>query len=185
MRHLIIEGCDGTGKDTLIAQLLEVFPHFALHARASTSLEGPVPDLARWVSDDLEHIQRVDNDKLPIRWIFNRHPLISEPIYGRFRVNKPTVPLFLDQNWLNRQKYMLARYAVLVIVHPPWGVVNDILIGQGPHQHMPGVYENRNHIYDAYGQVTWPGVMMRFSRTSQNREVFINRLRMFMEMSND
>lgn len=166
-RHLIIEGCDGTGKDTLIRQLRLDMPEYMLHDRASHSINGPVAGLDEWVEADNMVLHRIGPH------IYNRHPLISEPIYGPHREGRPTHPAFRDKTWLDLHRSLTAAFSILIIVQPPWSVVNDILITQGPHEHMAGVYENRRYIYEQYRAFTWPGIMLRYNRTATKQGDFV------------
>jgi hypothetical protein len=73
---IILEGPDGAGKTTLLANLLDQFPGIQEHARASTSTGGPVDNIFEWAQQDVESWA-----KQPLSF-YDRHPLISEPIYG-------------------------------------------------------------------------------------------------------
>lgn len=170
-RHLVIEGCDGSGKDSLINRIQAdpQFSHLVMHPRASTSLGGPVANLDVWVSEDLAHIETV-RPKSPA-YIYNRHPLISEFIYAPFRQLNPGLSgAFKDQTWVDFQQLRLAAQSVLVITQPPFAEVDRIMIGQGRDAHMPGVTENRFSIYSKYAALVWPGSMIRYNRTRSNYE---------------
>jgi hypothetical protein len=150
---LIIEGCDATGKDTLIRQLLPLLPEHVMHPRASTSLGGPVSELDSWTADSVSRLEWFNNE---VSWIFNRHPLISEPIYSAHRrVNRGMRGLYLDDAWRTYMLTRLARHATMVICQPPLEVVRKTMTDQGPDAHMPGVYTRWTDIYEAYA--TWIG----------------------------
>lgn len=70
---VIVEGPDGAGKTTLINRLCAELG-VEIRPRSSTSDHGPVDDVWEWVKRDL--ITNVDRD------IYDRHPFISESIYG-------------------------------------------------------------------------------------------------------
>lgn len=158
-RHLIIEGMDGTGKDTLIGQLKEFFPDHTTHARASTSLGGPVPHLAEWVTNDLLKLERTHR----INWIYNRHPLISENIYRPVRLIKKEAEtgFWNDLRWLRYMRTQLGSHAVVVICQPPYHVVMANL-KKSADAHMPGVVENAIDLYNSYAALTWPGPLIRY-----------------------
>lgn len=155
-KHVIVEGPDGSGKDTLIADLM-AHDRFTMHPRASTSLGGPVDDLAQWVDASYAGIRGSVYPSL-----FNRHPVISEPIYGRFRPNKPTHPMFCNVAWLFRQQRRLASLPVLVVWCMPGVDTVRTNVLSAPHDHMPGVASNIDKIYRAYQQYyeRWPGPML-------------------------
>lgn len=157
MRSVIVEGMDASGKDTLISKLTDWLPDHTLHERASTSLGGPVPNLAQWVENDREFL---DSD-----WIYNRHPLISEPIYGKYRKGRPTEDKFTDGVWLAEQRKILAEESVLVVCHIPYYMVRETLRRQGPDAHMPGVYDNQLDLWLAYLELPWPGPIVRYDYT--------------------
>lgn len=157
-RHVIVEGMDASGKDTLITALLTMkaqfhddLPHFELHERASTSLGGPVPLLDEWVEDDLDHM----TDNRP--YVYNRHPLISEPIYGPV-TRGHMLGRFTDPSWIKHSRELAARHCMVVFCRPPFSTVRANL-ARTPHGHMPGVMENASRLYDRYDDymVQWPG----------------------------
>jgi len=166
LRHVIVEGPDGSGKDTLIGWL-ELYksiesgraPHFVLHERACTSLGGPVDFLDNWVNQDV----RTMPNSLPS--IYNRHPLVSELIYAPVRKVKPGLTgNFRKPHWVQMQRNIAAQNAVLVLCLPPLERVLVNVTRDGE-QHMPGVVENTTHIYQGYLNTarTWPGTVMRYN----------------------
>lgn len=161
LRHIIVEGPDGSGKDTLIFAMMESLGEtFALHSRASTSLGGPVPDLAEWTLAD---VMTMD---IQAPSIYNRHPLISEPIYRRYRAKKSTdSPQFDNPAWLNLLKREMARHALIIRCTPPMSFVK-FNVDRDPTAHMAGVQANITHIYNDYTQVRWPGETVHYNYTS-------------------
>lgn len=163
-RHIIIEGMDGSGKDTLIDRLqaLPFAPfgqEYQLHPRASTSLGGPIDNLSDWV----EHT----NYRLPTTgpWMFNRHPLISELIYAPYRdINRGLSGKFTDKAWVANQQRILADHAVVVFVQPKYSAVETALRPLHWLRHMPGVWSNRQTLYNLYRNFMWPGVSIRWDR---------------------
>lgn len=71
---VIIEGMDGSGKTRLFNHLADVM-NIERHPRAAT-WEGPIDDRFGWAQHDVETWS-----KQPFS-IYDRHPLISEYIYG-------------------------------------------------------------------------------------------------------
>jgi hypothetical protein len=162
MRSIIVEGMDGSGKDTLIRDLQALFPKHKLHERASDSLKGPVSNLGEWVARDAVRMGETGP------WIYNRHPLISEPIYGKIRPGKPTVEPFNNSAWLNAYQRIVGRESVVVLCHPPYHVVKDTLRTQGADAHMPGVFENQVDLWVHYQSLVWPGRIIRYDYTRDN-----------------
>lgn len=156
-KHIIIEGPDGGGKDTLIHSLMDLFPGHTQHKRASTSLGGPVPDLAAWVAQDVTTMYDQPAS------IYNRHPLISENIYAPYRqTDRIQEPEWRNPVWLNAMRRAAAAQSVLVLCLPPFATVRKTVRDQGPAAHMPGVHDNIVDIWMSYSYFTWPGVMLRY-----------------------
>jgi hypothetical protein len=172
MRSLIIEGIDASGKDTVIRSLI-AYKHWAtpptLHERASTSLGGPVTELGAWVANDALEMHRTGP------WLYNRHPLVSEPIYGPYRRVQPGVrEPFNNPAWLDAWRRVVARESILVMCCPPYSTVVGTMARQGPTAHMPGVYENALPIYREYNRLVWPGITIRYDYTVDTVDTLIN-----------
>lgn len=70
---IIVEGPDGAGKTSLITRLRDDLG-VETRPRHCTSEDGPLDGLLQWVEDDLKtHVHE---------GIYDRHPLISELVYG-------------------------------------------------------------------------------------------------------
>lgn len=175
MRSIIVEGMDGSGKDTLIRDLVATYPGHTLHDRASTSLGGPVANLGEWVAKDA--VRMIETGP----WIYNRHPLISEPIYGRVRPNKPTIDPFNNPAWLSAYRRIVGRESILVICQPPFHVVRATLEAQGPEAHMPGVYENALELYSKYAMLVWPGPTIRYNYTVDSTSTLVDLINRSLE----
>lgn len=187
-RHLVVEGMDGSGKDTLIRSLLtyraqteDSGPHFTLHERASTSLGGPVTNLDMWVVNDLSRM--VTGDLPPS--LYNRHPLISELIYADRRlVNVGLKFPFTDPSWVEKHRKMLAYHSVLVVCDPGWRTVKRNL-DRSVGGHMPGVAESAEQLYSEYQEVIyrWAGPVIRYNYTTTPSHRLVARIRNLMEWS--
>jgi hypothetical protein len=86
MRNIVIvEGCDGSGKSNLI-RAVERIPGIPYIARVQYSTRPrTMREVARFTK-----IEQVFSDQ-PQPVIFDRHPYISEPIYGNVVRNNPLV----------------------------------------------------------------------------------------------
>lgn len=143
LRHLIVEGPDGSGKDGLIHRLAPIYPQFQLHVRASTSRGGPVPYLTQWVTDDIR--------KMPTTgpWIYNRHPLISELIYAPIARHTTPQGSIANPAWVAQMLHEMTTHALVVWCMPPASVVAHN-VSQTSVTHMPGVAANIAELYLAY-----------------------------------
>ncbi len=72
---IILEGIDGSGKTSLAKRLCRDLG-LPIHERASHSITGPVPDPFGWAEKDIKSWY-----DQPLS-IYDRHPMISEFIYG-------------------------------------------------------------------------------------------------------
>lgn len=157
MIDIIVEGPDGSGKSTFIKEITAAFdlPHFE---RASTSAGGPVDNLADWTE---KHLRSIPGPGKP--HVLDRHPLISEPIYGP--IVRQMLPFKFDnRHWLRDQTHILSTRAVVVWCMPPVDrVAENVLHGV----QMPGVTEHILRIYWAYHttMARWPGYSMMHNYT--------------------
>lgn len=178
-KHIVVEGMDGSGKDTLIDSLRRFFPDHTLHRRASTSLGGPVADIAAWAATDIRTM-----DAQP-KSIYNRHPIISEPIYAPYRqVNGGLKPPWTNPVWVGTYRRLMAVEAVVVVCQPSFEVVRENLKRSGPDAHMPGVLENMGFLYQAYAQLVWPGACIRYDYKTSSVEPLVSLIRRQMNNGN-
>lgn len=77
--NIVIEGPDGSGKSTLVQHLLNHVPF--------TLQEGAGPE--KYPGEIIERAQRYLEME---HTLFDRHPIISQPIYGKFRSGSTTIP---------------------------------------------------------------------------------------------
>jgi hypothetical protein len=160
--HIIVEGMDGTGKTTLIKSLVDRLG-MVQHPKASTPLGGPVKDLDDWV--DYELLRRKEPG------IYDRHPVISEPVYGT--IVRGVLPgMFNHPGWVRRSVNRLVRsgHAVVWCV-PPW---DEVRANTGdPSQHMVGVTANALMLYNTYRVLSrgwWPGDQYVYDYTCMTPE---------------
>lgn len=90
---IIVEGPDGAGKTTLIKTLVEATGLPVAPRVVSKDAEAMV-DLVKWTEDN------VQAGFQPL--IFDRHRLISEPIYGPV-LRAELTPEFMDTEWFYTQ----------------------------------------------------------------------------------
>lgn len=171
MRHLIVEGPDGGGKTRLIEALMARYP-LTHHEKASTSLRGPVKNLAAWVTDDIAKM-----DAFEAVNVYDRHPVISEPIYGRVARGNPQPGFTTDRfgrpassPWLSAQRLALYERTLVVWCIP---TLEQCKSSVDPERDMPGVTENIEEIYDWYrnAMASWGGPSIRYNLNIYPREV--------------
>lgn len=139
---IVFEGPDGAGKTTALTKLAEILD-LPIHERASTSLGGPVDNIWDWAYGD------VSTWMFQGLSIYDRHPMISEPIYAPVRGVVP------DMRFLNSEGgSLLGRMYDLGLVvwcMPPIETVYDNVAFET--DQMDGVVANISKIYDQYRQV--------------------------------
>lgn len=139
---IIVEGVDGSGKDTLIERLLKDFGHeLQLGPRASDSIKGPLTNLGGWLIRDIHEWAYIETTR-----VYNRYPVISEPIYGPLLRGyiDPTVPQVMEA--CRRQ---LEQQALVVWCCPP---LDRVTQNVSKARDMPGVEENIRTLYKHYRQ---------------------------------
>lgn len=107
---LILEGPDGSGKTTL-GEFMSKELKWPVAPKVVLSNTEAMVNLQRWTEENTARgFQRT---------IFDRHRLISDPIY-RFALDKPRSPGLYDYHWLNVQmeKFVKAE-PIIVYCLPP------------------------------------------------------------------
>lgn len=171
-RHVLVEGMDGSGKDTLIEELLSLMPEMTMHARASTSLGGPVANLEQWVVGDTLAMENT----LPPS-LYNRHPIISEPIYAPVRgINAGLRGVWRNNVWIKTYQRVISLHAILVVCSPPFKVIEQNLL-RSRDQHMPGVIEHMAYLDQKYRNLMWPGVVIRYNYQNDRPRNLVRTLR--------
>jgi|SRR5688500_7895161 len=176
MRDIVVEGCDGTGKTNLVNRLVK---HLGLpiHPRACTSEGGPVPNLDEWVEKELLRAHEPG--------IYDRHPLISEPIYGPI-IRGSLKGKFNDPAWLIGNRKALADKVIVVWCDPGWSAVQHNLAMTESNQ-MAGVTRHSYGIYHAYlrSRKAWPGLSWTYDytrdyQTPEAFQLFVSTIRSMM-----
>jgi len=112
--------------------------------RASDSKRGPIDDIGRYIENDLIHTHDV-------KGIYDRHPLISELIYGptcRGWMKWWGIVKDTDIQWLTEMLALFYSYQPIIIYCiPPWYRVFDHIMAS---VQMEGVRENAQPIYELY-----------------------------------
>jgi len=151
---IILEGPDGAGKSTLMDNLLTTINGVEQHERAATSTGGPVEDIFEWAEEDV-----ITWRKQPFS-IYDRHPFISELIYGP-TIRNTIDPRFNKAHGVDLRERLYDR-ALIVLCLPPKEVARDNL---GVHDQMSGVEEHFDSLWHQYNN-------LRITLSRANRRVF-------------
>lgn len=158
-RHVVIEGPDGAGKSTLVKWLAPILD-VPVARRISDSITGVRgKNLARYVDGDMGQwanyasadpvINRSAYSDMrtptPSR-LYDRYPLISEPIYG-LHVRKSVQPEFATQWYREAWSTFLAFDPLVIWCLPPY---DEVCRHVHPGRDMDGVYRNISQLYAAY-----------------------------------
>jgi hypothetical protein len=162
IRHVIVEGPDGSGKSGMVERLARDLPA-TVHPRASTSRGGPISDITSWHLIDLEQLE----DGRPYGpWVYDRHPLISERRYAQNVRGCSPQGMYANSMWVTEQLKLLAQHAVMVWCLPPRShVLGNVNRNSG--EQMPGVVNGIINLYRVYARGTqdWPGYAVHWDYT--------------------
>jgi hypothetical protein len=142
---IIVEGPDGSGKTSLITMLAEKLD-FEVMPRACTSDNGVDPaTLKEWVNRDLS---------LPIHQpkFYDRHPLISEPIYGPL-IRGHMADGWTDVGWLaSRLNILRIKEPFFIFCLPPMGAVLYNIAEEHGYEtkHLRGIHTHGRALYEMY-----------------------------------
>lgn len=136
---LILEGPDGGGKTTLAREIHDWFD-IPIAPRVVGQDTSAMTNLVDWVDTNLEE---------GLQWqLFDRHRLISEPIYGTIVRNEMHAKEFLDTQWLTSRMQSFYDIAPIIIYClPPLEVVKANLRND-PDNTVVAMYAEK--LYAAY-----------------------------------
>lgn len=136
---IIVEGPDGAGKTTLVDHLSKKYDIPVAERVVDKDTKPIDTDLKLWTEKNL---------KAGLQWkIFDRHRLISEPIYSAC-MNRKTHAGFDDIGWLTGRMIDFTRiHAFIVYCIPPYHIVESNLNDDEDNTAVWGYAEN---IYNAY-----------------------------------
>lgn len=133
---IIIEGPDGSGKTTLAKRLSEEMG-WPIGQKVVGSDTKPLTNLQEWVDGNLNRGYHPG--------IYDRHRLISEPVYSAVLPNRVLDENFWDPNWLAGAYHRLHSISPFVIMcMPPLDVVVKNVAGDPNNQVVA------NHIHQLY-----------------------------------
>lgn len=165
MKAIIVEGPDGAGKDTLIAKL-QAEMGWDIAPRASHSTAGPLGGYA--LSDYVFRHTETMLTPAPRQYIYNRFPLISEPIYAA-ALKRPSRPYFDQLWWLNSHQSKVYAGAHVIFCLPPLEEVKKNVEANTDNQ-MGGVVEHIEEIYSRYWNTMarWMGSHCTYNYVVEN-----------------
>lgn len=135
---LIVEGPDGAGKTTLLTRMSHQL-HLEVEPRVVTKDTEAMVDLRRWVDEDL--------DRGFGRRLYDRHRLISEPIYGPI-MRETQEPGFNDLYWMApRINRFYSLEPIIVYCLPPLATVVHNIMNDPDNS---AVLKHIEQIYSAY-----------------------------------
>lgn len=172
VRHIVVEGPDGSGKTTLMGELKRRF-ELGSYPRFSTSLGGPIPELAKRVETATSTLFNA-----PLPFILDRHPLVSEMVYGPILRGRPVDPHFVDLEWVSCYSQGLMKRCIIVFCIPPLPRVRANVQANIWDQ-MPGVAEHIDAIYTSYLSIAarWGGPHFIYDYT---KPVHVSQLRKYL-----
>lgn len=113
---IVVEGPDGAGKTTLIKKLLERFDKYTVAPRVVNKDTEAMVDLKEWVE--------LDNMASSKNTLYDRHRLISEPIYGPIMRPQTPEPGFDNIEWFYEElAQFYAKKPVIIYCLPALSVV--------------------------------------------------------------
>jgi hypothetical protein len=152
---IIVEGPDGAGKTTLISLLQHLYPGLEIHERFTRSIEGPYPDIA-------ERVYRSVRDR-PTHCVHDRHPIISEYVYGGMIPTRHINPDFLKTS-MGTIRQRIANNSLVIWCLPPLTKVRHNVDQEAQ---MEGVTEYIDKIYEGYlmQRMLWRGAAITYDYT--------------------
>lgn len=135
---LVVEGPDGSGKTTLAERLSEELD-WPIAGKVVDSQMKAMTDLKKWTEENLA-----------AGWqdtIFDRHRLLSEPIYGALRTSSERSELY-DPLWQSRMYKLLVDAEPLIIYCLP--PLEEVLNNLDGDENNKVVFAHADAIYRGY-----------------------------------
>lgn len=136
---IIVEGPDGAGKTTLVQHLAQKFNIPVAERVVDQDTKPLIDDLKHWTESNLKH---------GLQWmIFDRHRLISEPIYAPC-MGRVAQPGFDDIQWFTARMIDFTRVRPFIVYClPPFEKVAQNLADDFKNR---AIFDHIEPIYNAY-----------------------------------
>lgn len=139
MSIIVVEGVDASGKSTLMENLRTVPGYFLLIRHSCRPLK---------VFDLMRFLKFIENEASSMMLVVDRHPLISEPIYGPLlRRNNLVERVFTPNQVVQRLEKTISR---VIYCRPP---KEAILHNLNNRPQLTGVNEHIHQLLDDYDQL--------------------------------
>lgn len=135
---ILVEGCDNSGKTTLVSKLSADFRLLTLNNR-----QRPLS-----LQDSKDYLHLVTPLAKRFKTIFDRWQPISEPIYGPICRN---THLFTSPDIADQHQYLrdAGIRPIVIFCRPP----DELILNFGDREQMEGVIENAKKIIDGYDRM--------------------------------
>lgn len=155
---IILEGMDGSGKTNLVKRLATDLK-LPIRERASRSREGPVKNLWEWVVHDMDTLETQPMS------IYDRHPLVSEYIYGP--ITRAKLPDGFENPGDLITKFW--EYNFVILCNPGLRQITEN-VNRSWDLQMDGVAAHTRTLYMAYQAyfATYPVPFAKWDYTSPN-----------------
>lgn len=140
MTIIVVEGVDGAGKSTLIRNLRQISKQYFWTLNAS----GP-PTSTEEVTRAIDALGNLTESAPTVNWVFDRHPLVSEPIYGRILRGKS----YLDDISPKVYRDLIGYFDKIIYCRPPFATVEE---ESRRESQLSGVHTHLRELYDAYDE---------------------------------
>src|SRR5699024_681328 len=151
-KMIILEGCDGSGKNTL-AKSLSRDLNLPIAERVVTSEEGPPSksELIKWTYKEL-------SDATPK--IYDRFPIYSDPIYARITRREHNIGTGMIRHFYE------SEMPFLILCDPGYATIEKNVLNE---PQMPGVVDNLRSIYTQYRKL--PFIDYVYDHTDDSQEL--------------
>lgn len=164
---IIIEGCDGSGKTHLARKLSRLY-ELPIAPRVVQKDTTHTMNLVKWVEDNLGlGFQRK---------IFDRHRLISEPVYGSV-LPRGISPEFNGSLWFKAQVELLKSLnPIIIYCNPGLRTIRNNLANDRDNEVIRPYIEDIFNTYEMVMETTWKGLFIPYNYKTDSLGLVSNAL---------